>query len=113
LIERGAEEKLDRVTAEEREARREVREQLESAHGRLRAHYKTRPALAERFFMRDPGSSRRAAKACEKAGEKESKPAATPSVTPSTTPTTPTTTTTATPNTTPIKAPEAAKPMSA
>ncbi len=39
--------------AEEREARRAVREQLASAHGRLRDHYKTLPATAERFFLRE------------------------------------------------------------
>jgi hypothetical protein len=37
---------------EERGARTKAREQLRSAHGRLRDLYKTRPALAEAFFMK-------------------------------------------------------------
>lgn len=36
-----------------------VREQLESAYGRLRSHYKARPALAERFFLKNPRGRRR------------------------------------------------------
>ncbi|APR77811.1 Hypothetical protein A7982_03158 [Minicystis rosea] len=39
--------------AEEREARRQVREQLESAHARLRDFYKGRAGLAEDFFYRE------------------------------------------------------------
>ncbi|MDI1433635.1 hypothetical protein [Polyangium sorediatum] len=39
--------------AEEREARRAVREQLASAHGRLRDHYKAKPSAAEAFFLRE------------------------------------------------------------
>ena len=38
---------VDKLFAEELSMRREVREQLESAYGRLRDHYKARPALAE------------------------------------------------------------------
>lgn len=51
----------DVAFAEEVDARRLIREQLESAYGQLRAHYKARPAMAERFFSRE-GSSRRPAK---------------------------------------------------
>ncbi|MDI1444116.1 hypothetical protein [Polyangium sp. 6x1] len=39
--------------AEELEARRAVREQFESAYGRLRDLYKARPALAEEFFLKE------------------------------------------------------------
>jgi len=40
--------------------RRAIREQLESAHGRLRDLYKARPAVAEEFFLKE--GSRRPAK---------------------------------------------------
>lgn len=43
--------------AEEREARRAVREQLASAHGRLRDHYKANPAAAEAFFLREKSAA--------------------------------------------------------
>jgi hypothetical protein len=56
----AAEDLVDKVFAEENEARRAIREQLESAYGRLRAHYKATPAKAETFFLRE--GSRRAAK---------------------------------------------------
>lgn len=46
-------EDVDRVFTEEQEARREVREQFESAYGRLRDLYKSRPALVERFFQKE------------------------------------------------------------
>jgi len=49
---------VERRFAEELGARRAVREQLESAHGRLRDLYKARPALAERFFLKEKESSR-------------------------------------------------------
>ncbi|MFT3772121.1 MAG: hypothetical protein QM820_42490 [Minicystis sp.] len=39
--------------AEEQEARRRIREQLDSAHGRLRDFYKGRTHLAEDFFLRE------------------------------------------------------------
>jgi hypothetical protein len=39
--------------AAEQEARRHVREQLDSAYGRLRDLYKGRPAKAEQFFYKD------------------------------------------------------------
>ena len=45
--------KVDSLSTEEQAARRTVREQLESAHGRLRDLFKARPALAETFFLRD------------------------------------------------------------
>lgn len=38
----------------EEAAKQAVREQLESAYGRLRSHYKAKPALAERFFLKNP-----------------------------------------------------------
>jgi hypothetical protein len=60
-----AEEKTERATeriaTEEAEARKAVREQLNSAHGQLRAFFKTNPARAERFFLRETGGARRAA----------------------------------------------------
>ncbi|MDI1450989.1 hypothetical protein [Polyangium sp. 6x1] len=43
--------------AEEREARRAVREQLVSAFGRLRDHYKASPQAAEAFFFREKSST--------------------------------------------------------
>jgi len=44
---------VDRRFAEEREARKAVRAQLESAYGRLKDHYKLYPASAETFFLRE------------------------------------------------------------
>lgn len=44
--------------AEEVGARTAVREQLESAYGRLRDLYKSRPMLAEGFFLKDNGARR-------------------------------------------------------
>lgn len=57
----AAEATVERLFAEEQEARRAIRQQLESAHGRLRDHYKARPALAERYFLNSgaSGSSRK------------------------------------------------------
>jgi hypothetical protein len=43
----------------EQDARRAIREQLQSAYGQLRSLYKARPALAEQFFLRGSGSRRR------------------------------------------------------
>lgn len=48
------------LEADELQARRQIREQLESAYGRLREFYKARPQLAERFFLRTIGIRRRA-----------------------------------------------------
>lgn len=48
---------VERLFAEEQEARRAIRQQIESAHGRLRDYYKSRPALAERYFLKAGGSS--------------------------------------------------------
>lgn len=56
-----AAELVEKLFAEESEARREVREQLDSAYGQLRAFYKARPALAERFFLKE-GRARKGAK---------------------------------------------------
>ncbi len=56
-----ADEAYDAAFAEEVAARTAVREQLESAYGRLRDFYKARPALAEGFFLKD-GGARSAAK---------------------------------------------------
>jgi hypothetical protein len=50
---------VDSLFAEELEARREIREQLESAFGRLRDLYKARPAVVERFFLREIGGRKR------------------------------------------------------
>ncbi|MRG96229.1 hypothetical protein [Polyangium spumosum] len=54
---------VDLRFAEEREARRLVREQLASAHGRLRDHYKATPAAAEAFFLREKSPARSKPKA--------------------------------------------------
>jgi hypothetical protein len=59
-VEEAAEKKVDGLFAEELEARREIREQLESAFGRLRDLYKARPAVVERFFLREIGGRKRA-----------------------------------------------------
>src|SRR5512132_827936 len=67
--------RVDVLFAEERAARQAIRVQLESAHGRLRDLYKSRPALAEAFFLNE-GGSRRAKK--EEEGPKEPAAAATP-----------------------------------
>lgn len=56
----AAEDLVDKLFTEETDARRAIREQLESAYGRLRAHYKAHPAKAETFFLRE--GSRRSAK---------------------------------------------------
>jgi hypothetical protein len=58
---------VDTAFAEEQTARKAIREQMESAYGRLRDFYKSRPALVEQFFSRE-GSSRRPTK--EASGEK-------------------------------------------
>ncbi len=52
---------VDTAFAAEQTARRMIREQIESAYGRLRDFYKARPALAEQFFSRE-GSSHRPSK---------------------------------------------------
>jgi hypothetical protein len=52
--------------AQELGARAAVRQQLESAHGRLRDFYKVRPALAERYFLK---LGRREGKAAEPKGQ--------------------------------------------
>jgi hypothetical protein len=49
---------VDTAFAAEHAARRAIREQFESAYGRLRDFYKSRPAQAEQFFSRE-GSARR------------------------------------------------------
>lgn len=55
---------VERCFAEERAARRAVREQMESAYGRLRDLYKARPGFAEQFFLREKEPARE-----KKAGE--------------------------------------------
>jgi len=50
---------VDKLFAEELTMRRAIREQFESAYGRLRDHYKARPALAERFFLNTGGSRKK------------------------------------------------------
>lgn len=71
-LENAMEAKVDNLFAEELEARREIREQLESAFGRLRDLYKARPAVVERFFLREIGGKKRAE---AKAPPVEGKPA--------------------------------------
>lgn len=57
----AAEDAVAKAFALERAARRAVREQLESAHGRLRDHYKTRPAAAEVFFLAEKKDTKKKA----------------------------------------------------
>jgi len=52
IAEGTAEEVVNTAFAREVKARAAVREQLTSAHGRLRDLYKARPALAEGFFLK-------------------------------------------------------------
>ena len=52
---------IDTLFAEEQGARAAIREQIESAYGRLRTHFKTRPALAERYFYNE-GSGKKTLK---------------------------------------------------
>ncbi|MDC3959829.1 hypothetical protein [Polyangium jinanense] len=54
---------LETRFAEERAVRRSVREQLESAYGRLRDHYKANPSAAEPFFLREKERSQSKRKA--------------------------------------------------
>lgn len=54
----AAENAVDALFAEEVQIRKAIREQIESAYGRLRAHFKSRPALAERYFLNE-GSGRK------------------------------------------------------
>ncbi|MFS8065123.1 MAG: hypothetical protein ACMG6S_02005 [Byssovorax sp.] len=54
----AADASIDALFAEEQAARQAIRVQLESAYGRLRDLYKTRPALAEAFFLKESGSRR-------------------------------------------------------
>ncbi|MDI3283169.1 hypothetical protein [Polyangium sp. 15x6] len=58
--EEAAEDAVEAAFQAELDARRAIREQLESAYGRLRDFYKARPALAETFFLKE--GRRRAAK---------------------------------------------------
>ena len=51
--EQAAEAAVDAAFQEELDARRIIREQLESAYGRLRDLYKARPAVAETFFLKE------------------------------------------------------------
>jgi hypothetical protein len=59
--EKAASAAIDQCFAIEREARRAVREQLESANARLRDLYKSSPALAERYFLRTSMVKKRSA----------------------------------------------------
>jgi hypothetical protein len=66
--------------AEEHEARRAIREQIESAYGRLRDLYKSRPGLAEAFFLNEGWrgkSSQKSAPAPEPAAPAPGAPAPT------------------------------------
>jgi hypothetical protein len=58
--EEAGEKNVERVSIEELEARKAVREQLNSAHGQLRAFFKSNPSRAEKFFLRESGGARRA-----------------------------------------------------
>jgi hypothetical protein len=61
--EEAATERVDVLDAEAALARRRLREQLESAYGRLRDYYRASPGHAERFFRRGPRSRRPAPEA--------------------------------------------------
>lgn len=69
----AADKAVDLAFAEELQARKAIREQLESAHGQLRSFYKARPALAERYFLNE-GTSRRAKKEPEGGGNDQGTP---------------------------------------
>jgi len=58
LADKAADDAVERTFAAEVAARKAIREQLESAYGRLRDLYKSRPALAEQFFLSEGGSRR-------------------------------------------------------
>ncbi|MFO0759162.1 MAG: hypothetical protein U0359_21900 [Byssovorax sp.] len=58
LAEEEAEATVDELFAAEQGARQAIREQLESAYGRLRDLYKSKPALAEPFFLNEGSASR-------------------------------------------------------
>jgi len=51
--ETNASAKLDVAFQAEQDARREIREQLESAYGRLRDFYKAKPIRTEEFFLKE------------------------------------------------------------
>lgn len=55
----AAESAADIAEAAELAARAGIREQIESAYGRLRAHYKAVPTLAEKFFLKHSGRRRK------------------------------------------------------
>ncbi|WP_044244510.1 hypothetical protein [Chondromyces apiculatus] len=73
----------ERLFAEEREARRAVRQQIESAHGRLCDYYKAKPALAERYFLN--AAVTRAKKPGDKPGDKPAPEPPSPPTKPTTT----------------------------
>jgi hypothetical protein len=52
--EQAAAQRVEDLFAEELEARRQIREQLESAYGQLRDFFKSRPGMAEYYFLREP-----------------------------------------------------------
>lgn len=52
--EQDAAERVEDLFGDELEARRQIREQLESAYGRLRDLYRSRPGMAEYYFKRGP-----------------------------------------------------------
>lgn len=57
-VKANAQANVDALFEEEQVARQAVREQLESAYGRLRDLYQSRPALAEQFFVRERDGAR-------------------------------------------------------
>jgi hypothetical protein len=61
--EEAAEQKVDETAADESAAKKALREQLNSAHGQLRALFKANLAKAERFFLKEAGTRRAAAPA--------------------------------------------------
>lgn len=58
--EEEAEQKATSAATHESDARKALRQQLNSAHGQLRAFFKANPARAERFFLRESGARRAA-----------------------------------------------------
>ena len=56
--EEKAEQQVESAATQEADARQSVREQLNSAHGQLRAFFKSNPTRAEKFFIRESGSTR-------------------------------------------------------
>lgn len=85
LAEDTASTTVDKLFAEEQEARRGVREQLDSAYGRLRDFHKARPGTADQYFFNESKSRR--SKPKSSTGDTPTKPSPAPANPPVKTPT--------------------------